>query len=132
MGRTRVPGRNRRAHSGSSSRTGPRLRDRPRGVRAIGSIVAAVSLRERILHQTHSGAWGRTPIDTPGGPELASINPANGIELGRVRLAAEEDYDEVVWAAAQTFERWRMLPAPQRGAIVREIGEELRAVKSDL
>jgi len=38
----------------------------------------------------------------------------------------------VLWAATKTFERWRMLPAPQRGDIVREIGDELRAAKDEL
>jgi aldehyde dehydrogenase (NAD+) len=47
-------------------------------------------------------------------------------------MAAEEDYDEVVWRAADAFHDWRILPAPKRGAMVREIGEELRAHKQDL
>jgi hypothetical protein len=54
------------------------------------------------------------------GGKIVSYNPATGAELGRVRMALEEDYDEAVWQAAQTFERWRMLPAPQRGEMVRE------------
>ena len=61
-----------------------------------------------------------------------SFNPTDGSELGRVRLAAEGDYDEVLRAATQSFERWRMLPAPQRGEIVREIGDELREAKDEL
>src|SRR5690348_7211264 len=64
--------------------------------------------------------------------EIVSLNPATGAELGRVQLAMEEDYDEAVWQAARTFERWRMFPAPLRGEIVREIGEELRKAKDDL
>jgi L-aminoadipate-semialdehyde dehydrogenase len=64
--------------------------------------------------------------------EIVSLNPATGAELGRVPLAAEEEYDDAVWLAQQTFERWRMLPAPQRGEIVREIGEELRRQKEEL
>src|SRR6202020_766328 len=51
---------------------------------------------------------------------------------GRVRLAEEEDYADVLWDAVKTFERWRMEPAPKRGEIVREIGEELRAAKGEL
>src|SRR5580704_7117145 len=66
------------------------------------------------------------------GGKIVSYNPATGGELGRVRMALEEDYDEAVWEAAQTFERWRMFPAPQRGEIVREIGEELRRSKDEL
>jgi len=38
----------------------------------------------------------------------------------------------VLAKASATFERWRMLPAPQRGEIVRQIGEELRAAKDEL
>src|SRR5882724_8059846 len=91
-----------------------------------------MSLLDEILGKTHSGACGQGWIENPSGGELASFNPADGSELGRVRLATEEDYDEILRAATKTFERWRMLPAPQRGEIVREIGDELRAAKDEL
>src|ERR1700689_1247024 len=83
-----------------------------------------MSLLTEILDKTHFENWS--------GEELLSLNPANGKELGRVRVAEEEDYDDVVWDAVKTFERWRMEPAPKRGEIVREIGEELRAAKDEL
>jgi aldehyde dehydrogenase (NAD+) len=83
-----------------------------------------MSLLSGILHKTHFEHWS--------GEEIASLNPATGEELGRVRLAEEEDYDDVLWDAVKTFERWRMEPAPKRGEIVREIGEELRAAKDEL
>jgi len=83
-----------------------------------------MSLFSEVLHQTHCRHWS--------GEELASFNPATGKELGRVRMAEEEDYDDVSWDAVKTFERWRMEPAPKRGEIVREIGEELRAAKDEL
>ncbi|MBZ5674379.1 MAG: aldehyde dehydrogenase family protein [Acidobacteriia bacterium] len=66
------------------------------------------------------------------GNEVISYNPATGAEVGRVQLAAPEDYDVNVTRAQQTFERWRMLPAPKRGEIVREIGDELRKAKQEL
>jgi aldehyde dehydrogenase (NAD+) len=83
-----------------------------------------MSLLSGILQKTHFEQWS--------GEALASYNPATGKELGRVRLAEEEDYDDVLWDAVKTFERWRMEPAPKRGEIVREIGEELRAAKDEL
>ncbi len=83
-----------------------------------------MSLLSEILHKTHFENWS--------GEEWASYNPADGKELGRLRLADEEDYDDVLWDAVKTFERWRMEPAPKRGEIVREIGEELRAAKDEL
>jgi aldehyde dehydrogenase (NAD+) len=64
--------------------------------------------------------------------EIVSYNPANGQELGRVKLASAEDYDRIAERAAKVFERWRMLPAPKRGEIVREIGNSLRESKDAL
>jgi len=66
------------------------------------------------------------------GSEVISYNPATGAELGRVPLATAEDYDAIVTRAQKTFERWRLLPAPKRGEIVREIGDELRKSKQEL
>ena len=83
-----------------------------------------MSLLSQVLNKTHFEHWH--------GEEIASYNPATGKELGRVRLADEEDYDDVLWDAVKAFERWRLEPAPKRGEIVREIGEELRAAKDEL
>jgi len=66
------------------------------------------------------------------GNEVVSYNPATGAELGRVPLASTADYDSVLARASETFERWRMLPAPKRGEIVREIGDEIRKAKQEL
>jgi aldehyde dehydrogenase (NAD+) len=63
---------------------------------------------------------------------IVSTNPADGSELARVRLASADDYDRTVAQSIKAFERWRMLPAPKRGEIVREIGDELRRSKDDL
>lgn len=64
--------------------------------------------------------------------EIESLNPSNGQVLGRVQLASAEEYDAVVARSVQVFQRWRLLPAPKRGQIVREIGDELRANKDAL
>ncbi len=63
---------------------------------------------------------------------IASLNPATGAELGRVRLASADDYDRTIARSIEVFERWRMFPAPKRGEIIREIGDELRRSKDDL
>jgi len=72
---------------------------------------------------------GVTEVDVG---DLVSKNPNDGSELGRVRQSNREEYDAVVARASETFLRWRTVPAPRRGEIVREIGEELRRHKSDL
>jgi aldehyde dehydrogenase (NAD+) len=84
------------------------------------------------LEPVNSGACHGDWIENPAADELASLNPADGSVIGRVRLANREDYDLAVRAAAESFQTWRLLPAPQRGEIVREIAVELRAHKADL
>lgn len=74
------------------------------------------------------GEW----IARPGGPEITSVNPATGRPLARVLTADRADYERVAERAGQTFERWRMLPAPQRGEIIRRLGQALRDAKDDL
>jgi aldehyde dehydrogenase (NAD+) len=64
--------------------------------------------------------------------EIISHNPATGAELGRVPLATADEYESVVRRAAETFERWRLLPAPKRGEIARDLADELRRNKESL
>ncbi len=81
-----------------------------------------------------AGTLERLGIESYVGSDsaIASVNPANGCELARVRLATAEDYDRTVAKSIDVLARWRMVPAPKRGAIVREIGDELRRFKDDL
>ncbi|MGM0946542.1 MAG: L-piperidine-6-carboxylate dehydrogenase [Bacteroidota bacterium] len=63
---------------------------------------------------------------------IESISPADGVLIGKVQLTNDEAYEKVISTAQIAFEKWRMVPAPQRGEIVREIGNALREVKADL
>jgi aldehyde dehydrogenase (NAD+) len=84
------------------------------------------------IEEVNSGAgWGDW-IERPSGEELVSISPADGSRLACVRMAGENDYETVMRHATETFARWRMHPAPKRGEILREIGNELRQHKDDL
>src|SRR5579875_1067173 len=78
---------------------------------------------------------GVSPLDgsiPATGPLLHPINPATGTPLPAVQAASAEDYDRAVDRASSAFRGWRMIPAPRRGEVVREIGEALRARKADL
>jgi aldehyde dehydrogenase (NAD+) len=100
-------------------------------------MVTAMSRIEGLLERlgiepVNSGAgWGEW-IAEPGGGELVSVSPVDGSAIARVRQASADDYGEIMRHASETFLRWRMLPAPKRGGIVREIGDELRRRKDDL
>jgi aldehyde dehydrogenase (NAD+) len=84
------------------------------------------------LSDINSGAGFGQWIAHPAGGEIASLNPTDGKPLARVRMAARSDYDQIVASAQQAFINWRMVPAPQRGEIVRQLGNALREVKDDL
>ncbi|MFT4834509.1 MAG: aldehyde dehydrogenase (NAD+) [Flavobacteriaceae bacterium] len=66
------------------------------------------------------------------GAMITSFSPVDGKAIAEVRMADAEDYDKVVKAAEEAFLTWKMVPAPQRGEIVRQIGLELRKYKDDL
>ncbi len=68
----------------------------------------------------------------PAGNQVAILSPADGAELATVLFGAEEDYDDAVYLAQRVWPKWRDLPAPRRGQIVREIAEALRTAQDDL
>ncbi|MGQ8337331.1 L-piperidine-6-carboxylate dehydrogenase [Sunxiuqinia sp. A32] len=69
----------------------------------------------------------------PGsGEELSSWSPADGQIIARIKQATLEDYKIVTDTAKSAFQKWRKIPAPARGEIVRQIGLELRKYKEPL
>ena len=63
---------------------------------------------------------------------IASHSPVDGALIGKVTTTTKEEYEKVIASAQAAFKTWRLLPAPQRGEIVRQYGEALRAHKDDL
>ncbi|MDC7996977.1 aldehyde dehydrogenase family protein [Gilvibacter sediminis] len=66
------------------------------------------------------------------GDEIASYSPVDGQLIGKVTTTTKEDYEKVMQAATTAFKSWRVMPAPQRGEVVRQFGEELRRLKEPL
>ncbi len=60
------------------------------------------------------------------------FSPVDGKEIALVRSASADDYDNIVNKATEAFQVWRTWPAPQRGEIVRQLGEVLRENKEHL
>jgi aldehyde dehydrogenase (NAD+) len=84
------------------------------------------------LDAVNPGGYARGWLTGTHGPELSSLNPANGEVIARVRQADAAAYERVAATAQQAFMTWRMVPAPKRGEMVREFGNELRANKEAL
>lgn len=66
------------------------------------------------------------------GGAITSFSPADGSEIGSVMAAGEKNYEQVIAKSLQAFENWRRMPAPKRGEIVRQMGEEFRRHKEPL
>jgi aldehyde dehydrogenase (NAD+) len=84
------------------------------------------------IEPVNSGACYGDWIPDPRGGELVSMNPSTGESLAKVKTAGMADYECVMARAADAFLEWRMVPAPRRGEIVREIANELRLHQRDL
>jgi len=83
------------------------------------------------IEPVNSGAWAGPALPARA-ERVESLNPATNEPLAAVALATAEDYEVVVAAADAACRRWRTLPAPKRGEVVRQMGEALRAAKADL
>jgi aldehyde dehydrogenase (NAD+) len=74
------------------------------------------------------------PDASAGAPAdcLDSFNPSDGSLLGRVRLTDTAGYETVMNQAVAAARAWADVPAPQRGDLVRQLGDELRRHKREL
>jgi aldehyde dehydrogenase (NAD+) len=65
-------------------------------------------------------------LEEADGVLMDSINPATGERLAQVLQAGPATYDQVTTQAQRAFAQWRMIPAPKRGLLVRDLGAALR------
>ena len=72
--------------------------------------------------------WSKT---TNSG-KTESINPTTGEIIASVYNCSKADYDYIVNQSYDAFKIWRTVPAPERGQVVREIGNALRDSKDNL
>ena len=63
---------------------------------------------------------------------IQSFSPVDGKLIGSVMSADKKSYEEVIKTAQKAYQVWRLWPAPKRGEIVRQIGDELRKYKEPL
>src|SRR5690606_19757093 len=64
--------------------------------------------------------------------EFSSSSPVDGKVIAKVTTTSKADYEKVMKSATSAFKTWRLKPAPQRGEIVRQFGDELRRLKEPL
>ncbi len=93
-------------------------------------------LRQALTELGLSG-HSRVVLDPPAGAvtdtSLAIVHsPTTGKPIAAVKLDDERSYEAAIARSAEAFKRWREVPAPVRGQVVRAIGNEFRAHKQSL
>jgi len=63
---------------------------------------------------------------------IESYSPVDGKLIGKVSTTTKEEYETIIQTAQKAFNEWRLMPAPRRGEIVRQYGNELREHKEAL
>lgn len=63
------------------------------------------------------------------GKEFESFSPVDGKLIAKIKGSTSKDYETVVRQAEDTFLQWRLMPAPKRGDIIRQLGDKLRELK---
>ena len=66
------------------------------------------------------------------GPSLRSVSPVDGKLIATVQSTDEKNFLKVVDISKKAFDQWRLVPAPKRGEVVRQVGEALRRKKEAL
>ncbi len=76
-----------------------------------------------------TGSWWDTNFT---GNSLNIVSPVDGKTIESISQASAAAYEQVVTSAESAFGRWRLIPSPKRGEIVRQIGLKLRTFKQPL
>ncbi|HLU51097.1 MAG TPA: aldehyde dehydrogenase family protein, partial [Flavobacteriaceae bacterium] len=92
----------------------------------IKEVLHHLEIKENNLGTSTGSDW------YSNGEEIFSFSPVDGKLIGKVKTTTSEDYEKTIQVAAEAFKTWRMVPAPKRGEIVRQFGEELRKLKEPL
>lgn len=83
-----------------------------------------------LLETNHGTSTGKNYFSE--GKVIESYSPVDGKVIGKVKTTTQEDYQEVITTAENAFKKWRVMPAPQRGEVVRKFNDELRRLKEPL
>lgn len=89
-------------------------------------------LKQLNIKESNAGvSTGQSWIKS-NGEVIKSFSPVDGKLIASVSCADKNSYETVIQKAEEAFHAWRMVPAPRRGEIVRQIGDALRQNKEAL
>lgn len=89
-------------------------------------------LKELNIGIKNNGTGTGTQWINSTGVIIDSYSPVDGKLIGSVTVTDKENYEKVIQTAEAAFKYWRKVPAPQRGEIVRQMGDAFRNYKAPL
>lgn len=89
-------------------------------------------LKELKISELNKGVSTGTKWISASGEKIKSSSPVDGKLIATVNSCDKRSFDHVVKTAQNAFLEWRKWPAPKRGEIIRQIGNELRKNKATL
>ncbi len=89
-------------------------------------------LKELKISELNKGVSTGTKWISASGEKIKSSSPVDGKLIASVNACDKRSFDYVVETAQNAFLEWRAWPAPKRGEIIRQIGNELRKSKATL
>src|SRR5688572_13200887 len=84
------------------------------------------------INEKNSGVSTGVDWIKSSGEKIDSFSPVDGKLIASVISSDKQGYEKVINVAEEAFKEWRLIPAPARGEIVRQIGEALRNYKEPL
>lgn len=89
-------------------------------------------LEELKISEINKGVSTGSKWYASAGQKIQSFSPVDGKLIASSGTCDRKSYDMVVETAQAAFEEWRNWPAPKRGEVVRQIGNEFRKYKATL
>ncbi|MCG8574029.1 MAG: aldehyde dehydrogenase family protein [Flavobacteriales bacterium] len=102
----------------------------------MSSAIAEINITEVLnqlgISEMNSGASTGSHWFTTRGEKIDSYSPVDGNLIASVSAATEAEYEAAIIKGQEAFKEWRLIPAPKRGEIVRQLGQKLREYKEPL
>ena len=99
---------------------------------AVAELNIAEVLKQLGIEETNSGASTGSHWFNTNGEKIDSYSPVDGKLIASVNAATESEYEACILKGQEAFKEWRLMPAPKRGEVVRQLGQKLREYKEPL
>ncbi len=86
--------------------------------------------RKLHLEGSLQSAWSGVEARAGSGVSFEVRSPIDRSSLAQIKAATDTEYEAVLTKAMAAFEIWRLVPAPVRGQVVREIADAIRENKA--